>query len=66
VPWQRKDGPDEFTAVYEVNGVNLANGDPEQEGVWSSKELLANADGCASGDPLVAEMRKVWGARIVG
>ena len=66
VPWQRKDGPDEFTAVYEVNGVNLANGDPEQEGVWGSKELLANADGCASGDPLVAEMRKVWGARIVG
>jgi len=32
VPWQRKDGPDEFTAVYEINGVNLANGDPEQEG----------------------------------
>ena len=66
VPWQRKDGPDEFTAVYEINGVNLANGDPEQEGVWGSKELLANAEACASGDPLIAEMRKDFGGRIVG
>lgn len=66
VPWQRKDGPDEFTAVYEINGVNLANGDPEQEGVWGSKELLANAAACASGDPIIAEMRREFGGRIVG
>ena len=65
VPWQRKDGPDEFTAVYEINGVSLANGDPEQEGVYSSKELLANADACGSGDSLIAEMRQVWNARVV-
>ena len=65
VPWQRKDGPDEFTAVYEINGVNLANGDPEIEGVFSSKELLANAAACASGDPVIADMRKVWGGRVV-
>ena len=65
VPWQRKDGPDEFTAVYEINGVNLTNGDPEIEGVFSSKELLANADACASGDPLIGEMRKTWGGRVV-
>jgi hypothetical protein len=66
VPWQRKDGPDEFTAVYEINGVNLANGDPEQEGVYGSKELLANANACASGDAIIAEMRKDFGGRIVG
>jgi len=66
VPWQRKDGPDEFTAVYEINGVNLANGDPEQEGVFGSKELLANAAACASGDSFIAEMRKDFGGRIVG
>ena len=65
VPWKRKDGPDDFTAVYEINGVNLANGDPEQDGVFSSKELLANAAACGSGDPLIAEMRKTWGARVV-
>ena len=66
VPWKRKDGPDEFTAVYEINGTTVANGDPEQEGVFSSKELLANAAACGSGDPLIAEMRKVWGGRVVG
>ena len=66
VPWQRKDGPDEFTAVYEINGVNLANGDPEQEGVFGSKELLANSSACASDDPFIAEIRKDFGGRIVG
>ncbi len=66
VAWQRKDGPDEWTAVYEINGVNLANGDPEQEGVFSSKELLANAAACASGDSFIAEMRRDFGGRIVG
>ncbi len=67
VPWQRKDGPDEFTAVYEmINGTTVANGDPEQEGVYSSKELLANAAACASGDDFIAEMRRDFGGRIVG
>jgi hypothetical protein len=66
VPWQRKDGPDEWTAVYEINGVNMANGDPAQEGVWGSTELLANAEACAGGDPMIAELRKTWDARIVG
>ena len=66
VPWKRKDGPDDFTAVYEINGTTVANGDPEQEGVFSSKELLANAAACGSGDPMIAEMRKVWGGRVVG
>lgn len=66
VPWKRKDGPDEFTAVYEINGTTVANGDPEIEGVFSSRELLANANACASGDPVIADMRKTWGARVVG
>jgi hypothetical protein len=66
VPWQRKDGPDESTAVYEINGVTLANGDPAQEGVWGSKELLANAEACGSGDAVIAEMRKNFDARVVG
>lgn len=65
VPWQRKDGPDEFTAVYEINGVNVANGDPEIEGVFSSRELLANPAACAGGDPVIADMRKTWMARVV-
>ena len=66
VPWQRMEGPNEWTAVYEINGVTVANGDPEQEGVYGSKELLANATACASGDEFIAEIRKDFGGRIVG
>jgi hypothetical protein len=66
VPWKRMDGPNEFTAVYAVNGINVANGDPEQEGVWGSKELLANAAACTSGDTLITEMRRDFGGRVVG
>ena len=65
VPWKRKDGPDAFTAVYEINGVTVANGDPEIEGVFSSRELLANTWACSSSDPLITEMRRDFGARVV-
>jgi hypothetical protein len=67
VPWQRKDGPDEYTAVYEINGTNVANGDPEIEGVFSSRELLANAAACADkGWTQLHDMRKQFGGRVVG
>jgi hypothetical protein len=67
VPWQRKDGPDDYTAVYEINGTTVANGDPEQEGVFSSKELLANAGACADkGWTQLHDMRKQFGGRVVG
>jgi hypothetical protein len=51
--------------VYEINGLGLANGEPG-EGVYGSKELLANAAACTSGDEFIAEMRKDFGGRIVG
>jgi hypothetical protein len=67
VPWQRKDGPDDYTAVYEINGTNVANGDPEIEGVFSSRELLANAAACADkGWTQLHDLRKQFGGRIVG
>lgn len=67
VAWQRKDGPDEWTAVYEINGTNVANGDPEQEGVFSSKELLANAAACADkGWTQLHDLRKQFDGRVVG
>jgi hypothetical protein len=67
VPWQRKDGPDEFTAVYEIDGVTVANGDPENEGVFASTELLANAKACGDkGWTQLHDLRKEFGGRIVG
>jgi hypothetical protein len=65
VPWKRKDGPDEWTAVYEINGVDLANGEGDAN-VYTSKELLANPAACAGGDPFVAELRKEFDGRVVG
>jgi hypothetical protein len=65
VPWKRKDGPDEFTAIYEINGVDLANGEGDAN-VYTSKELLANPAACAGGDPFVAELRQDFDGRIVG
>jgi hypothetical protein len=50
-------------AVYEINGQGIANGEPG-EGVYGSKELLANAAACVDGDPLVMALRKEWDGRI--
>lgn len=36
------------------------------EGVYGSKEILANAAACASGDPLIVEVRQKWDGRVVG
>jgi hypothetical protein len=67
VPWQRKDGPDEYTAVYQIDEVTVANGDPEQEGVFASTELLANAAACgAKGWAQLHDMRKQFDGRVVG
>jgi hypothetical protein len=65
VPWKRKDGPDEWTAIYEINGVDLANGEGDAN-VYTSKELLANPAACAGGDPFVAELRQDFDGRVVG
>jgi hypothetical protein len=63
VPWKRLESPSDWVAVYEINGFGLANGEPE-EGVYSSKELLANAAACA--DLAVNKIRGQFDARVVG
>lgn len=49
-PWLRKEYPSEWIAIYEIDGVDVANGEP-CESVYSSKELIANLNACASNDP---------------
>ena len=66
VPWKRKDSPDEWTAVYEINGQEVRNGEPG-DGVFGSKELLANPAACAdAGWSQLHDMRKQFNGRIVG
>lgn len=66
VPWKRKDGLDQWTAVYEINGTAVANGDPERQGVYSSKELIANVSACTSGDESIDRIRNEFDGRIIG
>jgi len=64
VHWKRKDGPNEWTAIYVINGKDVANGDPDAH-IYSSKELLANPAMCAAGDAEIERLRGN-GARVVG
>jgi hypothetical protein len=65
VPWKRLEGPSDWVAVYEINGQGIANGEPG-EGVYASKELIANTAACVAADPLIAEVRAKWDGRVVG
>jgi hypothetical protein len=66
VPWKLHEGVSDWVAIYEINDVKIANGDPEQEGVYGSKELLANSSACASENEFISKMRRDFGGRIVG
>jgi hypothetical protein len=65
VPWQRKDGLDEWTAVYVIEGRDVANGEGDAH-VYTSREILANPTACSLGDEYIEKMRQQFGARIVG
>jgi hypothetical protein len=62
VPWQMKDSSWDWTAIYEIDGKDVANGEPDAN-IYSSKEILANPTGCT--DKTTAAVRTMWkGARI--
>jgi hypothetical protein len=66
VPWQRKAGENEWSAVYVIDGKDVQNGSPDVR-VFSSKEILANPSGCASDNPIIKAVRETFpGAEIVG
>ena len=64
VPWQRKDGLDDWTAVYVIEGRDVANGEGDAH-VYTSREILANPKMCSMGDEYVEELRQQFGGRIV-
>ena len=65
VPWQRKDGPDQWTAIYMIDGKEVANGAPAN-GVFGSKEILANPSECADPGDMLAKLREEFNGRIAG
>ena len=65
VPWQREVSTTDWQAIYIINGKQVANGEADAN-VYGSRELIANADGCAMDDEFSREAREVLGARLVG
>ncbi len=65
VPWERKDGLDQWTAVYVIEGRDVANGEGDAH-VYTSREILVNPTMCSLGDEYVEKLRKTFDARIVG
>lgn len=63
VPWKREDGIDQWTAIYVINGHRVANGSPA-DGVYTSGEILANPQACASKDENINALRSAFDARI--
>jgi hypothetical protein len=57
VPWKMKDSSRDWIAVYEIDGNDVSNGEPDAS-VFSSKELIANASGCT--EPMTKAVKKVW------
>jgi len=63
VPWQRKEGPDEWTAVYVIEGREVANGEGDWH-VFSSREIVANPGACHHDDEMVNRLRAEMDGRI--
>lgn len=58
VPWEMGEPVSEWTATYD----GVANG----EDGFSSSELLANFEACASEDKFTNELRQRFDAKVVG
>lgn len=65
VPWERKASNTDWQAIYVINGKDVANGEADAN-VYGSRELVANAAGCAMDDEFSREAREVLGSRVVG
>jgi len=65
VPWQRKDGLDDWTAIYVIEGHDVANGEPDAH-IYTSREILANPKACALNDELEDWRTAFPSARVVG
>ena len=61
VPWKRKESSNPWEAVYEIDGDDMRNGEPDAN-VYGSKELIADPEACKH--PVVNKIRDVFDAVI--
>jgi hypothetical protein len=69
VPWQMLDSPNQWEAVYEIDGTPIRNGEGDAF-CFTSHELIANAGACVAAirgdDKFITDMRRAFDARVVG
>jgi len=62
VPWKLAGAQGDWSAIYEIDGKQVING----EDGYHSSELLSNLSMCLSDDPVVADLRNNFHARVIG
>ena len=65
VPWKMKEGRDQWTAVFMIDGKAVANGEPDAT-CFSSREIVANPVACANPEDFVRQLRDDFDGEIVG
>ena len=66
VPWKMKDSSMPWIAIYEIDGRDTANGEPDAH-IYSSWEILANPVACSLNDETIVHVRsEVKTGRVVG
>lgn len=65
VPYEMVEGDDELQAVYIIEGKKVKNGNPKNQGVYSSAEILVNPSMCANSDEFIDQFRSMFDARII-
>jgi hypothetical protein len=63
VPWEHK--TDGNTVIWITPEGDIQNGVSDWE-TFTSREIVANPSACASGDRSIADMREMFGAKVVG
>jgi len=62
VPWKLAGAQGDWSAIYEIDGKQVING----EDGYHSTELLSNLSMCLSDDPVLADLRKNFDGRVTG
>lgn len=60
VPWELKEGLDQWTAVYVIHGKPVSNGEPDAT-IFTSREIIAAPLTCANPDEFINELRELGG-----
>jgi hypothetical protein len=65
VPWKMLDSENPWEAMYEIDGKQIRNGEPDFN-TFGSNELISNLQQCLNPDETMLDVRAAFDAEIVG